>query len=975
MANVLSLALRVTADASRLNLSPVQRALVGLGDQADKLTGQFAKFAGESEAAATAQARFEKEAQDLVNTLRDGGAGAATQFAAGFERLTEAVNKEAAAFERAARITEANLLPLERFDRAQAELNEQLNAGRISLDTYNRATENAAKGLTDAERAARGLAVQQKEIDTAAASTTLKFNELSGVFAILPGPLGNIAGRISGIASASEGLSRVFAGGLKTGLTSIASSVTALINPFTLALAGITAFAAGAVAVVRGLVALEDRVERLSRLATQLGVSFEFVQVLEEAGRRADVSIEQLSGSFARLQNTLAGADEESKKAQAALQRLGVSVQDFGALSEQQRIDLIGERLAAIEDPAQRSAAAIALFGRSGVQLLPFFNELGLAATDMNRFGRAVSDLDRSRLADFGGGIDALSLATQGLGQSLLLPFTGLGEGVARGLAEVTAGITAVIDPIGRVLTPVLDQIGRVVESLGIALGNIGRVIGAVFEPFAVVVEEVYAALKPLFDLFLDLQRSLGDSAVAAVEWAMSFTPIGAIAENIAAFGQTVSRVVNIIVTAFQRAGQAISAVVSTLGDLASQSPILQTLGSILSSIFNAVASVISTIVNTVGTFIGQLLTIAEYFLGIDTSASQAAESTETLGSSVEELTEEERKSAAEREKFLQGFTDNVSKAIDESAKFGQAGFDAALQYQNAITDLQDRLDRGLINEEVFRREAAAAEAAYDDQIKIAEQAAARIEENTRRVDGLLAKANEIPQIEQDLNAIDSEIARVEADLAAARESGATAQADALTGRLAQLDQLQAGLQDQADQAAQGFTQGFDDAFASVDQGFNDLSKKAQTFGQDGFDASLRLKEGIEAAKEAVKDGILNREAFEAEVDRQKELFETRVEQLKEAEKIGADIAKRESDLLSKSFEIELARAEELASVRTGSVEINDIRSGGISAFFDTLKEDPAIAEAKAQTKELQAMRKEIAKLNAEKVDILAGTG
>ena len=92
-------------------------------------------------------------------------------------------------------------------------------------------------------------------------------------------------------------------------------------------------------------------------------------------------------------------------------------------------------------------------------------------------------------------------------------------------------------------------------------------------------------------------------------------------------------------------------------------------------------------------------------------------------------------------------------------------------------------------------------------------------------------------------------------------------------------------------------------------------------------------------------------------------------------EKINEDIAKQQNELLNRQFEIELERAQELATVRTGSVEINDIRSGGISAFFDTLKEDPAIAEAKAQTKELQAMRKEIAKLNAEKVDILAGTG
>jgi hypothetical protein len=973
MANVLSLALRVTADASQLKLDPVQRALVGLGDQADKLSGQFAKFSGDSDAAAKAQERFAAQAQDLINTLRDGGS--ATEFAAGFERLTEAANKEAAAFERAARIIEANLTPLERFDRAQVELKEQLDAGRISLETYNRATESAAKGLTDAERAARGLAVQQKEIDTAAESTTLKFNELSGVFSVLPGPLGNIAGRISGIASASEGLSRIFAGGLTAGFQGLVSSVTALINPFTLALAGITAFVAGAVAVARGLVSLEDRVERLGRLANQLGVSFEFVQTLEEAGKRTDVSIEQLSGSFARLQNTLAGADEESKKAQAALQRLGVSVAEFGALSEEQRIELIGERLAQIEDPAQRSAAAIALFGRSGVQLLPFFNELGLAATDMERFGRAVSDLDRERLAEFGGSIDALSLATEGLGTSLLLPFVGLGDGIARGLAEVTAGITAIIDPIGRILEPLLTQIGRVVELVGVQLGNLGRVIGAVFEPFAVIVQEVSQALEPLYEGIFNFLQGISNAAVSVTEWVVSFTPIGAIAANVGALGETISRVVTIITTAFQRAGEFVGGLVSRFSELVAQSPFLQTLGDIISTVFGSVASVFSTIANAVGGFVGRLLTIAENFLGIDRSAQQASEATQNLGSDIEELTEEERKAAGEREKFLQGFTANVSKAIDESAKFGQAGFDAALQYQNAIADLQERLDRGLINEEVFRREAAAAEAAYNDQIAIAEQAAARIEENTRRVDGLLAKANEIPKIEQDLNAIDSEIARVEAELAAARESGATVQADALAARLAQLDQLQAGLQEQADQSAQGFTQGFEDAFASVDEGFNDLAKKARTFGQDGFDASLRLKEGIEAAKEAVKDGILNREAFEAEVERQKELFETRVEQLKEAEKIGADIAKRESDLLSKSFEIELERAKELASVRTGSVEINDIRSGGISAFFDALKEDPAIAEAKKQTAELEKMRKELAKLQAERVDILAGTG
>ena len=808
MANILSLSARINADASGFKLDPVQRALKQLGDETAKVAAIFDRFTDTSEAAANAQADTSKALQDLIAARREGTVSA-EEFAKAFERIREAATQEAAALQRAAQITEANLSPLQRYDNALAELDSQLQAGRISQETYTRATENAARGLSDAERAARGLAVQQKQIENAATSTTLKFNELSGVFSILPGPLGNIAGRISGLSSAGEGLSRIFSGGLAQGFSSVAASVTSLINPVTLALGGITAFAAGASLVARGLVDLEDRVERLGRLANQLGVSFEFVQTLEEAGRRSDVSIEQLSGSFARLQNTLAGADEESKKAQAALQRLGVSVQDFGALSEQQRIDLIGERLAAIEDPAQRSAAAIALFGRSGVQLLPFFNELGGAATDMERFGRAVTDLDRERLADFGGGLDALSLSTQGLGTSLLLPFTGLAEGISFGLAEIIAGITAIVDPIGRILEPALTQIGRVIELIGTNIGNLGRVIGAVFEPFAVVVEAVSSALEPLVDGIFQFLESISNAAVTTVEWLVSFTPIGAIAENVGALGETISRVVTIITTAFSKVGEFVGGLVSQFGDLVAQSPLLQAIGDAISQAFGSVGSVFSTIANAIGGTVGRLLTLAENFLGIDSSAQQAAESTAALGQEIEELTDEERKQAAERDKFLQTFTDRLSKAIDESAKFGEAGFEAALKYQNSVAELQQQFDRGVLNEQTFKVAIEEANAAYESQIDVirrtAEEAERKAQAEQDAVQRIIESNLEAIRVQEkfggdsgraqaadNLLRINDEFERVELKIREARQAGDQATVDALTSRLAVLDQVAA---------------------------------------------------------------------------------------------------------------------------------------------------------------------------------------
>ncbi len=59
MATILSLALKVNADASGVvkNLTPAERALQKLAGEADKVTSVFDTFAKSSEAAAAAQAR------------------------------------------------------------------------------------------------------------------------------------------------------------------------------------------------------------------------------------------------------------------------------------------------------------------------------------------------------------------------------------------------------------------------------------------------------------------------------------------------------------------------------------------------------------------------------------------------------------------------------------------------------------------------------------------------------------------------------------------------------------------------------------------------------------------------------------------------------------------------------------------------------------------------------------------------------
>lgn len=844
MANILSLALKISADASGLKLDPVERALQRLGEETDKVTSIFDRFAGTSEAAARAQEQTAQSLDQLIAARKE-GALTAQEFAEGFEKIRDAATAEAAALQRAAQITEANITPLEKYDRAIAELDEQLQAGRISQETYTRATEQASKGLNDAERSARGLESATSGIDDNAAKTTLRFNELTGVFAALPGPIGDVAGRVSGLASAGEGLSRVFSGGLSQGFTNVASSVTALVNPFTLAVAGIAAFGAAANALINGLTALEDRVEKLGNTADKLGTSFEFVQVLDEAARRSGTSIDAVSAAFGRLQKSVTGVDEESKAAAAGLATIGITAKELQSLAPEDQYKLIGQRLSEIEDPAKRSATATQLFGKSGADLLPFFNNIEKAAGDIERFGAAISTVDRGRIDSLGDAFDDVFVSLQGLGQSILLPFTGLVDGVAKAFSGVVNVVTLVAQAIGTVLRPILDGIGQA------------------------------------FGLF-------GDAINATVGFFRGF------------FDAT---------------------------DEASQS------------------------VDKVGE-----------------SAGQAAEK-------VEDLT----KAFASSDKAL-------DSAIAKASDFGQAGFDAAFKFQEALADLEEQARNGDLNAEQYARGVANATAEYEKQIDIAKQVAAenkrmadeakrRADEEAKRVDALLGKKTQVDSLTRDIEAVQNQIRKAEADLLAARANNQQEEANALAKRIAALDQLQQELIDRTDEAAQGFADGFESAFTSVDAGLGGLIDKAGEFGNEGAIAASQLTEGIEAAKEAVKDGILNKEAFDAEVARQKQLYEDRVADLREAAKITEQLYEKESELLAKQFEIEKARAEELAAIRTGSIQISDIREGGISQFFNTLREDPALAEAKKSRQELEKIRKEIAALNAQKVDILAGTG
>ena len=945
------------------------QAVVG---SAQTAAAAFAEGARITEQVATAEERRTNELERLGQLLAQGAISEETYARAAAE--ASGANQEAAAAEtdrakalsRAAQITQANLSPQEKYDAQVQELAGHLAAGRISQDTYNSALSKASQEFAKATSAAGKL---DGSIQSAGGGGTMKFNELSGVLSALPGPIGNVAGRLSGLSSAGQGLGKVFGGGagLAGGLSNIGASVAGLVNPFTVGLAAVTAFAAGASAVANGLLDLEDRVEKLGNTADKLGVSFEFIQLLEEAGNRSGVSIESVSSAFGKLQKTLAGADEESKAATESLARLGVSFADLENLSPEEQIRLVGEKLQGIEDPAKRTAAAMQIFGKSGADLLPFFANLGPAADDIARLGGSLSAIDRGRIDDFGAGIDSLGVASSRLGELLLMPFAGLGEGIAKGSAEFLGGINAIVGPIGDVLEPVLSGIGVAFERVGIVAGGIGRIIGAVFEPLGSIFQGLGEITKTFDDSVTSLLRGFVDGAVAVTQWVNSFTAVGVIADNIGAIGDTVSRVSKIISTAFSQVSSSIGKAIQSWSQFFGLESAIKSIGQMISSVFGGVSKNFADISKAIGETISGLLISAEEFLGIKVDAVAP------------ELDLSQPSIAAAQ------FAKDIGAAATAAAEFGAAGFDAALAYQNSLEQIaQLQADGTLTAEEAKRmaeqekaafeakietldqeakaqaRAAEAAQKAADEKIAAAERAAAAAVEADRKLADAFITAQGLGGGDQataaeKLLAITRQIDETETAIVEARAKNDSAAEQAATKRLQLLDQAQAAAQETAQF---GFsTQDAERAIASVRDDLDDTFSFVNfELAPEAFTAAQEQLAQLEADLEAK---VIDPERFKQAADAIRSGFE---DALKTAEKIR-DLNEQYAQ---RAAEIEADRLDALSQVSQQTVQATDVRtSEGASEFLRlaTGREDPAIAEYRKQLSELQKIAREIGKL------------
>lgn len=230
-----------------------------------------------------------------------------------------------------------------------------------------------------------------------------------------------------------------------------------------IAVAG-TGAAVGLAALTKAAI---DNADALDNMSQRIGVSVEALSRLQYAAKLSDTSIESLQTGFRTLANNMvAGSD--------AFAKLGISITNTDG-SMRSSVDIfseIADRFAGMEDGALKSALAVDVFGRSGLDLIPMLNSgsAGLAefARQSDQVGYTLSTQAASGAAQFNDTLDRIGLTMNGVVNKVMVAALPALQSLADTLASPEFAAAA-----GTLASGIVDAFNAVTQAVVFATNSL----------------------------------------------------------------------------------------------------------------------------------------------------------------------------------------------------------------------------------------------------------------------------------------------------------------------------------------------------------------------------------------------------------------------------------------------------------------------------------------------------------------------
>jgi len=188
---------------------------------------------------------------------------------------------------------------------------------------------------------------------------------------------------------------------LKDMASSFASGIGigAGIETFRRALGSMESLAFGA---ARALGTYSDQIVTLGQ---RTGLTVSSLQVFNAIAKTSGTDVDSLAKAAVKMEVAINKGDDSFKK-------LGLSLSELKAMAPDAAFAKVSTAIGGIEDPMQRAAAAVAVFGKAGAEMLPVFaTNMEQAKKQAEDFGLVLSDRTMTAAESLGDAIDLLEMS------------------------------------------------------------------------------------------------------------------------------------------------------------------------------------------------------------------------------------------------------------------------------------------------------------------------------------------------------------------------------------------------------------------------------------------------------------------------------------------------------------------------------------------------------------------------------------
>jgi len=147
----------------------------------------------------------------------------------------------------------------------------------------------------------------------------------------------------------------------------IAGAMKAAVSPAALAAAAIASVGLALMKVNQAM----ERLDEVAKKSKSLGISGQNLMGFQHAAELAGVSAGGLSTAMQKMQKGVGEAMGGTGLAKDAIADMGIELKSFGLLDADEQFLQLADKIAAIQNPAERAAMATAVFGRAGADMLP----------------------------------------------------------------------------------------------------------------------------------------------------------------------------------------------------------------------------------------------------------------------------------------------------------------------------------------------------------------------------------------------------------------------------------------------------------------------------------------------------------------------------------------------------------------------------------------------------------------------------